>query len=569
MSSSPAVCGCCDIRHICMQSELWCSECDEGLCIDCAEHHSLSKASRNHKTIPISEYRKLPSNVLKIREFCNEHDERFILYCQKHACPCCRICIVENHNKCQNIAVLEDVIQGVKSSHMFKEIESLIDEMIENVGKIGRNRETNSVAVTKQKQIIESEIRELRTKINNHLDKLQEDLMKELTEAETKINSQTRELMASLDEKEKELTEYQTTIVNIEQYASDLQTFLVMKQIENDVESLDTSIHALINSDSLNQTNLSCKIDTTLQNITTSIDRFGEVVVASKPYELTFVRKKEKQAQMMVADPPPMSVDNIQLNLKQKINIKGSSMRGCSLLTDGRMVLCSYSNNIVRFINKDGVELFQIGTNKTGSGTYDTVYIKDNNSVVVSSGSVGKRGITIIDIEKKEIMTIISMDTVIYSMAVRGRTIYYCAGDKGLKMINLSDKSVSDIINSKMSYLDYVATSRDKLYYTTFSTHTVTCCDLHGTTQWQFNDQRVLQCPCGISVDNEGNVYVVGYGSHNFVVISPDGQRHRQLLSNKDGLACPTVLDYDRSTNRLLVVNDSDAAFLFDVTRLQ
>jgi hypothetical protein len=63
---------------------------------------------------------------------------------------------------------------------MFKEIESLIDEMIENVGKIRQNRETNSVAVTKQKQIIESEIRELRTKVNNHLDKLQEDMMKEL-----------------------------------------------------------------------------------------------------------------------------------------------------------------------------------------------------------------------------------------------------------------------------------------------------------------------------------------------------------------------------------------------------
>ena len=569
MSSSPAVCGLCDIRHICMQSELWCSECDEVLCIDCAEHHSLSKASRNHKTIPISEYRKLPSNVLKIREFCNEHDERFLLYCQKHACPCCRICIVESHNKCQNIAVLEDVVQGVKSSHMFKEIESLIDEMIENVGKIRQNRETNSVAVTKQKQIIESEIRELKTKINNHLDKLQEDLMKELTEAETKINSQTRELMASLDEKEKELTEYQTTIVNIEQYASDLQTFLAMKQIENDVETLDTSIHALVNSDSLNQTKLSCKIDTTLQNITTSIDRFGEVVVESKPHELTFVRKKEKQAQMMIADPPPISIDNIQLNLKKQINTKGPSTRGCCLLTDGRMVVSSYIDDTVRFINKDGVNLFQIRKGKTGFRSYDTVYIKDNNSVAVSSGGVGKQCITIIDIDKKKIMTTISMDTRICSMAVRGRTIYYCAGDKGLKMINLSDKSVSDIINSKMSDYDYVATSRDKLYYTTFNTHTVTCCDLHGTTQWQFKDNRVLQCPCGISVDNEGNVYVVGHVSHNVVVISPDGQRHRQLLSNKDGLVLPSALDYDRSTNRLLVVNNIGTAFLFDVTRLQ
>ena len=64
-------------------------------------------------------------------------------------------------------------------------------------------------------------------------------------------------------------------------------------------------------------------------------------------------------------------------------------------------------------------------------------------------------------------------------------------------------------------------------------------------------------------------VYVVGYDTNNVVVISPDGQRHRQLLSDKDGLKDPTVLDYDRSTNRLLVVNNSSSAFLFDVTKEQ
>jgi hypothetical protein len=443
---------------------------------------------------------------------------------------------------------------------MFKEIESLINEMIENVGKIRNNRENNSVAATEQKQIIESEIRELRTKVNNHLDKLQENLLKELTEAETTITEKTCELMASLDERENEMTEYQTNVVNIKQYASDLQTFLAMKQIENDIETQVRSFHALVNSDSLNQTTLSCKIDTTLQNIASSIDRFGEVDVESKPCELTFVRRK---------DPPPMSLDDIQLNLKQTIEIAGTVITGCSLLTDGRMVLTSYIQNIVRFIKKDGTQSFQIGVDKTKSGTCDTVYIIDNNSVAVSSGGEGNRCITIIDIEKEEVKTTISMDTSIYSMAVRGRTIYYCAGNKGLKMINLSNKSVSDIINSKMSSFDYVATCRDKLYYTTYNTHTVTCCDLLGTTQWEFNDQRVLRGPCGISVDNEGNVYVVGDCSTNVVVISSDGQRHRQLLSNKDGLVIPIVLDYNRSTNRLFVVNQYDTALLFDVTRLQ
>ena len=91
----------------------------------------------------------------------------------------------------------------------------------------------------------------------------------------------------------------------------------------------------------------------------------------------------------------------------------------------------------------------------------------------------------------------------------------------------------------------------------------MTCCDLHGTTQWKFKDNRVLRGPLGISVDNDGNVYVVGFSSNNVVVISPDGQRHSQLSSSNDGLR---VLDYDRSTNRLLVSNESSTACLFDVT---
>jgi hypothetical protein len=48
--------------------------------------------------------------------------------------------------------------------------------------------------------------------MNNHLDKLQEDLMNELTEVEKQITEETRDLMISLDGKQKELTEYQTNI---------------------------------------------------------------------------------------------------------------------------------------------------------------------------------------------------------------------------------------------------------------------------------------------------------------------------------------------------------------------
>ena len=107
-------------------------------------------------------------------------------------------------------------------------------------------------------------------------------------------------------------------MVNVKQYASELQTFLALKQIGSDVEAQDTCLHALVNSDSLKQSKISCNINTNLKNLTTSIQSFAEVVVESTPCELTLIRKKDKQAQIIVADLPPMSVDNIHLNLTQK-----------------------------------------------------------------------------------------------------------------------------------------------------------------------------------------------------------------------------------------------------------
>jgi hypothetical protein len=47
------------------------------------------------------------------------------------------------------------------------------------------------------------------------IDKLQEGLMMELTEAEKQVTEDTRELLVTSDEKQKELTEYQTNVVNI------------------------------------------------------------------------------------------------------------------------------------------------------------------------------------------------------------------------------------------------------------------------------------------------------------------------------------------------------------------
>jgi hypothetical protein len=62
---------------------------------------------------------------------------------------------VKNHSDCKNVAIIEEMIKNVKTSSMFNETEHLIKEMIETIGKIRQNRETNSSSVREQKRIIE------------------------------------------------------------------------------------------------------------------------------------------------------------------------------------------------------------------------------------------------------------------------------------------------------------------------------------------------------------------------------------------------------------------------------
>ena len=151
MASSSPVCGICDSRRIYNPSQVWCSECGEGLCINCIEHHSLSKGTKHHNSITMSEYQKLPSFVLDISQFCQEHNERYQFYCRRDECPCCDICIVEKHNDCTDVAILKDIAKNVKASVQFNEVEQLIDELKKTVDKIRTNRETNLDDVSEQK----------------------------------------------------------------------------------------------------------------------------------------------------------------------------------------------------------------------------------------------------------------------------------------------------------------------------------------------------------------------------------------------------------------------------------
>ena len=77
-------CDLCQGRHITKQAVEYCLRCEEALCADCIAHHKLSKASKNHQTIPINEYKNLPIFIQQIKQYCDDHGDISEFHCPTH-----------------------------------------------------------------------------------------------------------------------------------------------------------------------------------------------------------------------------------------------------------------------------------------------------------------------------------------------------------------------------------------------------------------------------------------------------------------------------------------------------
>ncbi|CAG2191121.1 unnamed protein product [Mytilus edulis] len=220
---------------------------------------------------------------------------------------------------------------------------------------------------------------------------------------------------------------------------------------------------------------------------------------------------------------PNKNIENLTPTLQKRISTKLSNISGCSLLPNGRMVLSCYRRDKIISHKSDGSKDFEI---QTLGLTFDVVFIGDD-SIAVTSGSSNQ--IYIIDIKRRILKESIKVNSSNGGVVCKYGHLIYCAQEKGLKIISLDDRIITKISNTKLPIFAYVTAFGDKLFYTDYTKNNVICCAYHGNTIWTFCDRSVLMSPLGISVDNDGNVYVAGNYTHNVVIISPDGQRYRQL----------------------------------------
>lgn len=331
-----------------------------------------------------------------------------------------------------------------------------------------------------------------------------------------------------------------------------------IKQIEQDLANAEQFTESFLDGDKVNTRVIPSNIDKNVETIVKNVHNFGEIAVVSKPTKAALRGRKKKQAQIDIPKEQTNNIDNITARLQQTIKTTATKVRGCCILSDGRMAFTCYERYNLILINVDGSNAFEVAI----PGAYDVAKGATDNTVIVSSSDILKSGISIVDIQDKEIRKFIYVDSQCYSLAERNGHVI-CCSLSGMKMLNLHTEVISTITTEGVSSTSYIDTNGKNICFTSYCGYSVTCCDFQGVIKWTFEESTILKNPRGISVDNDGFVYVIS--KYSVILISPCGKQHKTLLSSSDGLCEPQALYYDKTRDILLIAQIKDKAFLYKI----
>ncbi|XP_071166120.1 protein wech-like [Mytilus edulis] len=566
-TSGDIVCGVCEVEHITKDAEYWCPECEQGLCSNCLRYHKALKSSRNHCIISIDNYKQLPPFIINIKQYCPDHDRKFTNYCPQHESLCCPLCIPANHKECHGISAVEEIIQSSKTSTLLQSMEQNLNDIKSNMNKIIENKKQNLASIKSHKQKFRDEIKQMREKINKHLDKLEQQILHDLSAQEENAKLQIESILTNVFENTERVDMLQNNITTVKQYASDLQTFLGTKTIQDEVQKQEKEMHSILDDRSVNEVVLKCNLDDKITEILCTISSFGKVYIELGQPLVVIKMDKGKQAQIVYNLPAqPKTIDDITLVLQWKTNLKEKGRMtfiagACINTSTGDIILTDYQDRLL-ILNQDGSIHKKIPL--SFSFPADVTFI-DDRTVAVSTHET--YCIHIIDIRDNASKRIINTTNCCSGISYRHGFLLYAEHNKGICKVQLPNSGQTLLIPKMANnHWDYLAMSDDKIYHTMYRENKVCCYTMSGEKIWEYNDKTILKNPIGVSFDKSSNIYVASNGNNTIIVISSEGNSARCILGKEDGIGRPFGMCIDIERNSLLVSSNDGTVVLYKLT---
>ncbi|XP_052082875.1 E3 ubiquitin-protein ligase TRIM71-like isoform X2 [Mytilus californianus] len=561
MATSVPICDICMTDDTRKPASVWCAECEEAICKDCEQQHSRMKLTKNHQPIPIIDYQKLPSSVAEITQTCKVHNRKLDFYCLIHNEPCCVSCVSQKHDTCKSLEPITEVMEGVKSSAAFEDLEDRAKDISELICNLIKDKQDNKTSIEIQKNRIISEVQNVKKAILHHLDKLQMELLDKLDNEEKEQRKSIDGFIKKISEMRENVNQTVSDLKQIKQHASDFQAFLGIHEWNKKIEKEEKAWMFLQSNQLRESVDIHIEFSPILMQFEKEVKELGRLEVKFSSAKKILL-KKEKQGQMFV--PVSNTVDNIKLtNIHSFKSPDATSSKthitGIDMFDDGRIVLADGKplKKILVIMNQEGEHIKNI---QLEDQCLDVAVIDKDT---VATTLFVKKKVIIVDVNSSKVQRTIPTKDECYGIISTGEQLVVSLYNNTIQFFDLYGNSLSTLSTTDISV--HCSVLNDKLFYTTHNSDAVFSTNFKGEVCWQF-DCKKSAWPTGIANDGSGNIFVACRDVHQVMVLRKDEKKSRILLTKKDGLEKPGALHFNRKTNTLFVCNESGQCFLYKVT---
>ena len=545
-------CGPCKNDGEIKESHYYCHVCDYYLCFDCKDEHETFKPTKHHSLIQAHLARGVASavNKGKFAILCSCASKRAVeVYCEKHMEVICPSCKTIKHRSCKTCPIKDKINKHTKKQLM--DLMAKAKSLKAEIESCKQSGEANRKKLDSYKEDCKKDLAAFRREINMMLDKLEKDVLTKLDKASKQklqaIEKQIADMTSSLHALNADLD-----IMNrANKTNNDEVMFSANAKISKNLTEYDSLIKEIRND--MQSPEMKFHKNTKLTDILKIDEGLGRIA-PSESSDISF----PKTGQMDILDMMVKSTKEVNIELPD--DSYAPDITGCTFLSNGNILLCDNWNKKMKLLDSDMTVKKSL---KLSDRPWNVAAVSENEAII-----------TFYDLKNKDLQYIgthpdlkqgnkITLPDTCYGLQVVNNEIYTCCHkDSGHDEIwrldrtgNIISKIVLTQIRSGMSlYLGLCLTdSNPRVYLTDWNNNRVTCFQLDdGKMVYQYEDKELVT-PEGIYVDSVGNSLVCGTGSHNVVVITADGRKHGELLTNKDIHVFPKCVDYRPGDNALIV----------------
>ena len=548
--------------------ECFCECCNIFMCTQCHDVHKQMPFSQNHRVLRGSKMPKSladkPVKYLNCELHINNIYDR---YCLKHHVMVCSECLKQSHRRC-HVDTITDLCK-ILCTDDIKSFTAVVSKIKTNVQNTQSKLQNNISDLTKER---ENEIKraeqakqDMIRKANEMFNETVSGITKSYRNKECKIKSTLVELTDELNT----LDEIINKLNRKMSIKNDPNFFIQMQQIVNTTQTCKREIDDMISE--IKTTKISFSFSKEISDFL-SCTRFGDVKEISSPLSFTddvgdiffpYITFQAWRTKLTKKD--AVDISHIVVKKMSHMDIRSSKddyppvVDGLAVTDNGTLLVADVSNGTLKLFSQDTTLLSSVPL----SAGFGGVTVTEDDIAVVSTRD---KTLHFLDISNPPSPSV--QRSVILGYSAWGIATYKdklvvtpCTTSPSVRMIDRNGKEVWSVTKGpdNQQLFDvprYIVTSKindtETVIVSDYVKETLTLLNANNGSLLKIVDMKG-KWPRGITVDNDGNIFVACYKTREIYVWSNDFTKSRTLISQKDLDIAPDCIAYSSSTDTLYI----------------